>query len=158
MSRVPCLDDRPHLRDVFRCFPKGLRPLLEYHDAVLRGDSPLSVGERELIAAYVSGLNACSFCAGSHRTIAESAGIDGDLFDALMEDVDSSPLEDRLKPIFRYVRTLTKEPAKATDQMTADILRAGWPEEAVYDAVCVCALFNFMNRLVEGMGVETDEA
>ncbi|NET05043.1 MAG: hypothetical protein F6K09_11890 [Merismopedia sp. SIO2A8] len=36
----------------------------------MRGESALSAGERELITAYVSGLNACNYCYGSHQAIA----------------------------------------------------------------------------------------
>ena len=52
-------------------------PLLVYVNAVLRSDGALSMGERELIASYVSGLNACRFCHGSHAIYAEAFGIDG---------------------------------------------------------------------------------
>ena len=34
----------------------------------------------------------------------------------------------------------------------------GWDGAALHDAVSVCALFNFMNRLVEGLGIEANEA
>ena len=81
MSRIPAIGESPHLADVFKAFPHSVKPLLEYHDRILRDPSPLSVAERELIAAYVSGLNACSFCFGAHRIIAEAAGIEADLFD-----------------------------------------------------------------------------
>jgi alkylhydroperoxidase family enzyme len=30
---------------------------------------------------------------------------------------------------------------------------AGWSEEALYDAITVCALFNFYNRWCDGAGV-----
>ncbi len=80
------LPDAPEMIDVFRKFPDGLMPLCEYHDVILRGDSPLTVAERELIATYVSGINGCTFCFGAHRTMAEVHGIDSDLFDKLMDD------------------------------------------------------------------------
>jgi hypothetical protein len=35
---------------------------------------------------------------------------------------------------------------------------AGWTEEALYYAVLNCALFNFMNRVVNGKGVVTSAA
>lgn len=35
---------------------------------------------------------------------------------------------------------------------------AGWDETALYHTVAVTALFNFMNRLVEGLGIELDPA
>lgn len=33
------------------------------------------------------------------------------------------------------------------------VLAAGWGAQALHDAVSVCALFNLMNRLVDGLGV-----
>lgn len=30
---------------------------------------------------------------------------------------------------------------------------AGWSEEALYDAITVCALFNFYNKWIDGTGV-----
>jgi alkylhydroperoxidase family enzyme len=66
MGYLWSLPERAVLRDVFAAFPVTSRPLLEYHQALLRGPSPFSVAERELIAAYVSGLNACGYCHGVH--------------------------------------------------------------------------------------------
>ena len=31
--------------------------------------------------------------------------------------------------------------------------RAGWTDEAIYDAINVCALFNFYNRWIDATGV-----
>ncbi len=56
MTYLPSLPADAILLDVFRAYPGTSRPLLAYHQALLRGPSPLSVAERELIAAYVSGL------------------------------------------------------------------------------------------------------
>jgi len=58
------------LLDVFRAYPETARPLLDYHQALLRGPSLLAVAERELIAAYIAGLNARGYCplrASGHR-------------------------------------------------------------------------------------------
>ncbi len=33
------------------------------------------------------------------------------------------------------------------------VKRAGWSEEAVFDAITVCGLFNFMNRWCDAAGV-----
>ena len=49
---------------------------MEYHDRLMRDHSPLTVAERELIAAYVSGLNACTYCYGSHVIAAGAFGVD----------------------------------------------------------------------------------
>ena len=35
-----------------------------------------------------------------------------------------------------------------------DAKAAGWSDEALYDAITVCALFNFYNRWADATGVE----
>lgn len=61
MPSFPSLPDVAHLGDLLRRFPKNVEPLLVYTNSVLRSEGALSIGERELIAAYVSGLNSCRF-------------------------------------------------------------------------------------------------
>ena len=113
MKRLfPSLTDDPKLGDVFRRFPEGLAPLMEYHDRVLRDEGPLTVGERELIAAYVSSLNACSFCLDGHVTFARAHGIDAEVIAALLEDVESEVVDPKLRPILKYVAKLTLTPSR----------------------------------------------
>ena len=90
MSQFPSLPDDHQLADVFKRFPQSVGPLLAYHDRVLRDWSPLTVAERELIAAYVSALNACTYCHGSHQLAAEAFGIDASLLETLLQDPDST--------------------------------------------------------------------
>lgn len=47
------------VRDILKLNRRAGRALVEFHEAVLRQPSPLTPGERELIAALVSGLNSC---------------------------------------------------------------------------------------------------
>ena len=155
---IPSLPQPAHLSDVFRAFPATVRPLLEYHDILLRGDSDLSRGQRELIAAYVSGLNACAFCFGAHKIAADAFGIAPALIDALIQDIDATDIDPAMKPILHYVHCLTLSPAKMTEAHSSAVYAAGWSEAALYDAVQVCALYNFMNRIVEGSGVNFDTA
>lgn len=35
----------------------------------------------------------------------------------------------------------------------AEVKAAGWSEEALYDAITVCALFNFYNKWIDATGV-----
>lgn len=158
MSLFPSLPNTPHLGDVFKAFPETVGPILQYHEILLRGESPLTIGERELIAAYVSGLNACTFCFGSHKIIASRFGIDEVVIDALVSDIESAEIDEKLKPILRYVQKLTLLPAKLVADDAKAVFDAGWSERALYDAIQVCAIFNFMNRIIEGTGVTFDYA
>jgi uncharacterized peroxidase-related enzyme len=155
---LPSLPDNAAVLDVMKAFPESSAPLLDYHEVVLRGPSALTVGERELIAAYVSGLNSCHYCHGVHSAVAEAFGIEAGVLTALLADVESAPVRDELKPLFAYVRKLTQTPSRMVPEDADAVFAAGWEEKALFDAVSVCALFNFMNRLVEGMGLRADDA
>lgn len=154
MGFLPSLPARTNLADVLKAFPKGWAPLLVVHDEILRGPSPLSIGERELIAAYVSGLNGCRFCTNAHTAYAESYGMPEGVVEACLRDLDTAPVDERLKPVLRYAAKLTKVPETLEKADVEAILAAGWPEEAVADTAMVVALFNFMNRIVMGHGVD----
>lgn len=156
MPVFPSIEGEPALDKVFRRFPRTVMPLLEYHDRLLRDPSPLTVAERELVAAYVSGLNSCTYCHGAHIVAARAFGIDPALFDGLMADLAASAVDEKLKPLLAYVAKLTKTPAMMAEADAGAVYAAGWCEQALFDAVSVCALFNFMNRIVEGSGIKSN--
>lgn len=146
------------LLDVFRAHGEAARPLIVYHEVLLRGPSALSVGERELIAAFVSGLNACNYCHGVHSVTAEAFGVSTDLLVALLDDVETAPIAPALTPVFRFVRKLTLSPSKIVAADRDAIVAAGWPEGVIHDVASICGLFNLMNRIVDGLGVTADAA
>jgi len=153
MSIFPSLPKPPHLRDLFRAFPDGLLHLFRFHDAVLRRESPLSIGERELIAAFVSRLNNCKFCFNAHRTYAEEFGIEQDLLDAIDANPDKLPALGRLAPVMDYARAVAENDPEAAAKEAKRAYEAGWDETALYDAMRVAALFSYMNRVIHGAGI-----
>ncbi|MFM9371431.1 carboxymuconolactone decarboxylase family protein [Streptomyces sp. Da 82-17] len=156
MAYLKSLSPDAALLQVFQAYPATAHPLLELHERVLREDSPFTVAERELMAAYVSGLNDCAYCHGVHTRTAEAFGVPAGLLTALLHDLDTAPVDARLRPVLRYLRTLTRTPARLTEADAEEVYAAGWDERALHDAVLVGALFNFMNRMVEGLGVSAD--
>jgi len=154
MSFLPSLGSDATLLDVFKKFPATAIPLLEYHEVLMRGASPLTVAQRELIAAYVSGLNACQYCRGIHAVTADRFGVSSDLLETLLEDPSEARLDEALRPLFAFVKKLTLTPTRISEEDAGKVFAAGWNEQALHDAVSVCALFNFMNRLVDGLGIK----
>lgn len=153
MSRLPSLPADAHLGHVFQRFPRGALALGQYSDDLLRGESELSVGEREMLAAYVSDLNSCNFCHGNHKMIAEIHGVDPNLLESLLDSPQDSGIDEKWLPLLAYVRKLTESPSRITDADAQLVFDAGFSEDALFDAISVCALFNFMNRIVEGCDV-----
>jgi uncharacterized peroxidase-related enzyme len=153
MSVFESFPDHPNVSDVFHAFPATVGPLKDYHLTLLRRtDSPFSIAQRELIAAFTSGTNACAFCYGSHRSVATAFGVDENIFDRLMKDVDSSGVDSAMVPVLKFVRKLTLTPSRITDSDRLRVLNAGWSEEALFESAFICGLFNLMNRIVEATG------
>lgn len=135
-------------------FPDSAIPLTEMTEVLMRtGDCGFSPEERELIAAYVSGTNSCTFCYDTHRATAETFGVDAGLLEALLGDLESAPIDDRLKPVLRFARKLTLTPSKMVQADADAIFDAGWDEAAFHYTVMITALFNLYNRIMDGYGV-----
>lgn len=156
MSYLPSLPGNATLVDVLGAYPNTAKPLLDYHEVLLRGPSPLSVADRELIAAYVSGLNGCDYCHGAHTAVAGELGVSESSVKGVLDDIDAASVDERIKPLLHYVGKLTEVPTRMTEADAQAVFDAGWSEQALHDAVAVCGLFNFMNRMVEGLGVVGD--
>jgi uncharacterized peroxidase-related enzyme len=168
MSYLRSLKPDAGLLQIFQAFPEVARPLLEYHEVLLRGDSPFSAAERELIAAYVSGLNNCNYCRAVHSQTAVALGIRADVMSKLPlnphdEDVRHGmnasgwPIDERMRPVLAFARKLTLLPGEIRAADVDEIFAAGWDDRALHDAVAICGLFNLMNRLVNGLGIEASE-
>ena len=157
MPFLPSLPKGASLLHLFKAFPETSKPLIEFHEALLRGRSPFTEGERELIAAYVSGLNHCRYCHGVHSATAELLGVRHELVDDRL-DIDAAAVDAKMRPVLRYARKLTQQPSSLTRADADAVFAAGWDETALYHIVAVTALFNLMNRLVEGLGIELDPA
>jgi uncharacterized peroxidase-related enzyme len=122
------------------------------HEA-MRGPSDWSVGDRELMAAYVSQVNESAFCIGAHTATAGQAYQDGAKVRAVLADLESAPVEDGLRATLRMLATLTREGKVGAEDMR-EVLAAGVSPRQVEDALAVCAAFNVTDRLGDAFGFE----
>ena len=143
------------LSEIFADQGSSSLALLKYCEIVMRGPSPLTPGQRELIAGFTSGLNDCNHCYGTHTGTAEAFGLAEGLLVDLVADVETAELDEKTKAVLRYVRKLTLTPSRMTKADAEAFFAAGWDEQALHDAVAVCSLFNFFNRYTNGLGVDT---
>ena len=74
--------------------------------------------------------------------------------DAVLADYRSAPIEESERALFAFVEKVNRD-SPSIDGADVGLLRqAGWTEEAIYDAINVCSLFNFYNRWVDATGVQ----
>ena len=146
------------VKALWETFNKQAREgLAIFSRSFMRNEGMLSPGEKEMIAAYVSQLNESEYCFSGHSRVAVNLGIDAAVFAPLADDIERAPVRDQLKPVLRFVRILTLTPAKISQADADAVFAAGWDEQALHEAICVCARFSMMNRLTLGHGLVVDE-
>lgn len=140
------------LRDIFQLIPKHAEAVVRYYEDVMRGPSPLSPGERELVYSYCSFLNGCHYAHTSHMVTAIDLGIDAAAFQQFKAGQAPTALRPALLPILAFAKRLTLEPRTDGTADADAIYAAGWAEQAVIDTIAVVALTNWVNRILNGFG------
>lgn len=78
---------------------------------------------------------------------------DRELVESVLEDYRASSLSDKDKALFAFIEKVNRTSNQIGQQDVDEVKRAGWSDEAIYDAISVCALFNFYNRWIDATGV-----
>ncbi|MBV9196066.1 MAG: carboxymuconolactone decarboxylase family protein [Solirubrobacterales bacterium] len=122
------------------------------HEA-MRGRSEWSVGDRELMAAYISKVNDCPFCVGAHAATAAGAYREPQRVAAVLTDLDCAPIEDGLRATLRMLGNLAREGSLSVDDMRT-VLSAGVSHQQIEDALAVSFAFNTTDRLANAFAFE----
>ncbi|MEC8136401.1 MAG: carboxymuconolactone decarboxylase family protein [Pseudomonadota bacterium] len=138
--------------NVFTTYPEIYRLWSEMSQELMNGPSPLSSGEREMIASFVVGTAGCKFAYVAHSEAAYAHGVKEGLIEELLDDIDTANIDDKLRPVFKFVKKLTMTPADMTQADADAVFDAGWDEKGLHDAIAITARMCFMQRIVEGHG------
>jgi uncharacterized peroxidase-related enzyme len=155
------LDEREHpgIRGLLKYRPETAKPLSELAEVLLRGPHSLAAGERELIAAYVSSLNQCTFCANSHAAFA-AVQLDGGLplVDQVRADLDAADISDKLRALLRIAGAVQQGGQRVTPELVQAARDAGASDVEIHDTVLIAAAFCMYNRYVDGLGTYAYES
>jgi uncharacterized peroxidase-related enzyme len=117
------------------------------HEA-MRGPSAWSIGDRELMAAFVSKVNECQFCIAAHSATSGLWYGDDAKVAATLADSETAPIDEPLRATLRILGKLTREHSVDPDDMRAALAKGVVPEQ-IQDALAVCLAFNITNRLAD---------
>ena len=143
----------PQIWHLFAYKPAMTLHLERMTHEIMRGPSPLSPGFRELIATLTSARNQTPFCATTHAAATTALLGDRALVESVMRDVPTAPVTPAEKALLSFVEKVNREFWAVGAPDFEPLRTAGWSDEAIYDAIDVCALFNFYNRWVSTNGV-----
>ncbi|MFV2116024.1 carboxymuconolactone decarboxylase family protein [Micromonospora sp. LOL_025] len=155
------LDERAHpgINGPMRFRPETAKPLNELAETLLRAPHPtLTPGERELIAAYVSGLNECRFCCASHSAFAAAQLPSGmRLVDQVRADPASAEVSDKLRALLEIAGAVQRSGRDVTAELVKAARVAGATDLEIHDTVLIAAAFCMFNRYVDGLGTLAPE-
>ena len=152
MAYIKVEEGVPGIRSLVLFRPETGKHLYELAQVLLRGDSPLTAAERELIAAYVSNRNDCMFCMSSHAAAARCLyGEEKDIVDDVLADMRQSKVSNKMIALLNIagkVQLLGKE-VLPEDIAAARLL--GADDREIHDTVLIAAAFSMFNRYVDGL-------
>ena len=128
----------------------------ELTQEAMRGPSEWSVADRELMAAYVSKLNATEFCIVAHSATSSLAYNDAAKVSATLADLETAPLSETLRATLRMLGKLTQENNLYAGDMRV-VLEAGVSEQQIKDALAVAFAFNVTDRLADVFDFAVDD-
>jgi uncharacterized peroxidase-related enzyme len=152
MPHISVNSEEPGIRGLLRYRPETGRPLSELAEVLLRGPSTLTRGERELIAAYVSGLNDCQYCTGSHSACA-AAQLPGGMavVEQVRADAGNAPVPAKLKALLTIAAAVQRSGLDVTERQVGEARAAGATDLEIHDTVLIAAMFSMFNRYVDGL-------
>ena len=141
----------------------SLRPhTMESHARLYRsvlhdGGNTLPAWLLETIACYTSILNNCGYSLANHfanarHLIADDARADA-ILAALEADAPERALTGKELAFLRYARKLTLAPQDMREDDVLAMRAAGADDGEILEVNQVCCYFNYVNRLLNGLGV-----
>ena len=156
MAHIKVEEGVPGIRSLFFFRPETGQHLCDLAQVLLRGDSPLSEAERELIAAYVSHLNKCVFCCMSHAAAARCLyGESKDIVDDVLAGMHQADIPDKMKALLQIAGKVQILGKRVTPGDIGLAKTLGASDREIHDTVLIAASFCMFNRYVDGLAAFT---
>jgi uncharacterized peroxidase-related enzyme len=155
MSYIPLEKHLPGITGLLEYRKDSAAPIRELTQILLRGESTLTEGERELIATVVSSRNECRFCTAAHTAAANILLDESSTAEAVKRDIDTAPVSDKMKALLHIAALVQKSGKAVTPDAVAAARQAGATDLEIHDTVLIAGLFCLYNRYVDGLATMT---
>ena len=151
MPHINLPEGVPGIRALMMFRPETARPMNELADVLLRGPHTLTCGERELIGAFVSARNDCSYCQTIHGAIAAHHLDNEALVQSVKQDFERAPITEKLKALLAIAAKVQVSGKSVTAGDIERARRHGATDFEIHDTVLIAAMFAMCNRYVDGL-------
>ncbi len=130
-------------------------PIRQLTQILLRGNSTLSEGERELIASVVSYGNECAFCTAAHTAAADLLLGEKETSQKVKYDPTHAQVSDKMNALLDIARAVQVSGKNVNQEMIEKAKCANATDIEIHDTVLIAALFSLYNRYVDGLASVT---
>ncbi|TVR16379.1 MAG: peroxidase [Balneolaceae bacterium] len=137
--------------------PEALVAHMELYMAIMFGKSPLKRYQREMIGVVTSVANRCTYCVNHHEQALLAYWKERSKTKLLISNRSELDLSQTDHLLCNLAEKLTLNQSQVYSEDVRIMQNAGIEDRAILDAVQVIAYFNFVNRMVLGLGAEFSE-
>jgi len=134
--------------------PKAMQAHLDLYLSLMFEDSGLTREQRELIGTAVSAANDCGYCITHHALALNHYWKDDERVQGFIGNYHTFKLPENERAMLDYAIKLTQTPASVTREDVETLRRYGFADEDILSINMITGYFNFVNRIVLGLGVE----
>lgn len=155
MPHIPLDSHLPGITGLLEYSQQTAAPIRELTQLLLRGDSTLTQGERELIATLVSHRNQCRFCTAAHTAAADLLLNESQTCELVKQDYESAPVSDKMKALLAIAALVQQSGKAVTAEAVERAKKEGATDLEIHDTVLITALFCLYNKYVDGLASVT---
>ena len=137
--------------------PESIVNHMDLYMTIMFGKSPLRRVQREMIAVVVSRNNNCDYCQLHHAAAVNHYWKDDVKTEQLKSDYSQLELSAVDMELCHFAKALTINPNHNNQESTEKLKKLGLSDRAILDATLVISYFNFVNRIVLGLGLNVNE-
>lgn len=137
--------------------PETMKSHLDFYMSVMFSKTRLRRAEKEMIAVVVSTVNECEYCINHHAEALRHYWKEDAKVKKLISELTFDDAGERELALIRYAEKLTKTPASVSVADTEELREQGFSDEDILSVNMITGYFNFVNRMVLGLGVELNE-
>jgi uncharacterized peroxidase-related enzyme len=155
MPYIPLKENLPGITGLLDYRLDTALPIRQLTHTLLRGESTLTEGERELIATVVSYGNECRFCTAAHTAAANAWLPNPSIAEQVKTDIATASVSEKLKTLLIIAKAVGKSGRLVSPEMIAAARKQGATDLEIHDTVLIAALFSLYNRYVDGLASVT---
>ncbi|HEX4325835.1 MAG TPA: peroxidase-related enzyme [Burkholderiales bacterium] len=138
--------------------PAEWRAFFAYHDALmLKENSGLTKGDREMIVVAVSGRNHCIYCVVAHGAILRIYEKKPLVADQVATNHLKADITPRQRAMCDFAVKITEESYRIGDEDFATLRSHGFSDEDAWDIGAIAAFFGLSNRMANMIAMRPND-